>query len=73
MKQALHKAQSGLAVLANELERGYMNRIDAHLTVTYDTVTSELITSDAVFCDAHIKVSISDMPECFLDISDSER
>ena len=57
VKQALEKAQPDLTVLANKLKRGYMYRIDAHLTVTYDPVTSELKTGDAKFCDAHVGVS----------------
>jgi hypothetical protein len=72
MKQALEKAQPDLAVLANELERGYMYRIDAHLTVANDPVTGELITGDAILCDAHLKFLTTDMSESILDISDLE-
>ena len=54
VKQSLDKAQSKAAVLVNELERGYIYRINAHLTVAYDPVTGELKTCNAVVDDAHV-------------------
>ena len=54
VKQVLQKAQADLPVLAKKFERGYMCSIDAHLTVTDDATTSELITRDTIFCDMHV-------------------
>ena len=47
MEQGLHEAEPGLAPLADELERGQVHLVRAHLAVADDAVARELKTGDA--------------------------
>ena len=47
MEQRLHEAEPGLAALADELDRGQVHLVRAHLAVADDAVARELETGDA--------------------------
>ena len=53
MKQRLHEAEPGLTALADELDRGQVHLVRAHLAVADDAVARELETGDAKVGDLH--------------------
>src|SRR5688500_9449798 len=53
MEQGLHEAESDLTPLADELDRGQVHLVRAHLAVANDAVARKLEAGDAKVCNLH--------------------